>query len=137
MTIEYALEPDLAVEDFRAVLVASTLGTRRPVEDMERLVVMVRQADLIVTAREAGRLVGVSRAITDFSYCCYLSDLAVDEAYQRRGIGKRLIQETHTHAGPGTCLILTAAPTALDYYGKIGMEPVTNGWIIPRGRSLT
>jgi len=55
---------------------------------------MLQHADVVVTARVEGRLVGVSRAITDFSYCTYLSDLAVDEAFQRRGIGRELIRRT-------------------------------------------
>ena len=70
MPISYALEPDLSAEEFRTVLIASTLAQRRPVDDPARLDTMLRNADLIVTARDDGRLVGISRAITDFSYCC-------------------------------------------------------------------
>lgn len=60
MSIAYALEPELSAEEFRAVLIASTLGVRRPVDDLQRLDKMLRQADVIMTARDAGRLVGVS-----------------------------------------------------------------------------
>jgi ribosomal protein S18 acetylase RimI-like enzyme len=91
--ISYALEPDLSAQEFRTVLIASTLAQRRPVDDPARLDKMLRHADLIVTARDGERLVGISRAVTDFSYCCYLSDLAVDVAYQRQGIGKRLMRK--------------------------------------------
>ena len=87
---------------------------------------------MIVTARDAGSLVGISRAITDFSYCCYLSDLAVDVQYRQRGIGKRLIDETHLAAGLNTTLILVAAPAAEDYYPKIGMKHLSSCWAIPR-----
>ena len=99
MQAVYALEPDLPAEAFRGILVASTLGERRPVNDIQRLECMLRNADLIVTARLGDRLVGMARAITDFAYCCYLSDVAVDVAYQRRGIGQRLIEETRARAG--------------------------------------
>jgi hypothetical protein len=85
MPITYATEPGLTAEEFRAILVASTLAERRPADDLARLDRMLRAADIIVTARDGARLVGVARAITDFSYCCYLSDLAVDAAYQRQG----------------------------------------------------
>jgi GNAT superfamily N-acetyltransferase len=95
---------------------------------------MLRQADLIVTARDAGRLVGISRAITDFSYCCYLSDLAVDAAYQRRGIGKRLIAQTHQAAGELTTLILLAAPAAESYYPRIGMQQHPSCWKLSRAK---
>ena len=132
MAITYALEPDLPAEDFREVLIASTLGERRPVDDLPRLDRMLRQADLVVTARDAGRLVGISRAITDFAYCCYLSDLAVAEAWQRQGVGRRLIEETHQAAGPMTTLLLVAAPAAEGYYPKVGLHHVPSCWSIPR-----
>lgn len=134
MPIVYALEPDLAAEEFRSVLIASTLGERRPVGDLVRLDGMLRQADLIVTARDGDRLVGISRALTDFSYCCYLSDLAVDVAYQRQGIGKRLVIETHRSAGELTALVLVAAPAAERYYPRIGMRQRPSCWTLPRAR---
>jgi ribosomal protein S18 acetylase RimI-like enzyme len=113
MQIAYALEPDLSAQEFRDILVASTLAERRPVGDLERLERMLRHADIIVTARDGERLVGISRAITDFTYCCYLSDLAVDTAYRHQGIGKRLIAETRTRAGECATLTLVSAPAAL------------------------
>lgn len=134
MTIAYALEPELSAQEFRAILAASTLAARRPAEDLGRLDRMLRQADVIVTARDGKRLVGISRAITDFSYCCYLSDLAVDVAYQHQGIGKRLITETHAAAGELTTLILLAAPAAENYYPRIGMEQFPSCWTLRRKR---
>jgi predicted N-acetyltransferase YhbS len=132
MQIVYSIEPNLSVQAFREILVASTLAERRPTSDPERLERMLRHADLIVTARDGERLVGVSRAITDFAYCCYLSDLAVDVAYQHQGVGKRLIDETRARAGEGATLILISAPAAETYYPKIGMKQATSCWIIPR-----
>jgi len=85
-----------------------------------------------VTARLDGRLVGVSRAITDYSFCTYLSDLAVDQDFQRQGIGKELIRRTHEAAGLNTTLILLAAPKAVTYYGHVGMTKHDSCWIIPR-----
>ena len=134
MPILYALEPDLSAQEFQHILVASTLAARRPADELDRLEQMLRNADIVVTARDAGRLVGISRAITDFAYCCYLSDLAVDAAYQRRGIGKRLIDETRARAGEHVTLILAAAPAAETYYPKIGMQPLASCWTIPRSR---
>ncbi len=133
MPIIYASEPELAAEEFRDILISSTLGERRPVDDLDRLDQMLRQADIIATARDAGKLVGISRAITDFSYCCYLSDLAVDQAYQRQGIGKRLITQTRAIAGESTTLVLVSAPAAEAYYPKIGMDAAP-AWSISRTR---
>jgi len=132
MAIVYSVEPSLPVAEFRDVLIASSL--RRPVDDLERLEAMLRNSNLVITARAEGRLVGISRAITDFSYCCYLSDLAVDAAYQRQGIGKRLVEETRQRAGDLARLILVAAPAANSYYPKIGMISVPNCWMIDRAK---
>lgn len=117
------LEPDLAADEFRGVLVASGLNSRRPADDLDRLERMLRAAQIVVAARRDGLLVGVSRAITDFCYCCYLSDLAVDQRHQRKGLGRRLIAETHRAAGPETSLFLISAPGALTYYPHVGLRP--------------
>ena len=97
------------------VLVNSTLGERRPVNEPEKLHKMLEHGNLIVTARENDRLVGVSRSLTDFVFCTYLSDLAVDKAYQKQGIGKELIRQTKL-AAPDAKLILLAAPAATAMY---------------------
>lgn len=127
--IDYQLEPQLSAEEFIDVLVRSTLGERRPVDDRARIESMLKNADLIVTARSNGRLVGVSRAITDFAFCTYLSDLAVDESCQKQGIGRKLIERTHEAAGLMTRLILIAAPKARSYYPHIGMVPHDSCWM--------
>jgi predicted N-acetyltransferase YhbS len=134
VAIIYALEPGLSAQEFRTVLAACTLGGRRPIDDPKRLEQMLRNADVIVTARDGGRLVGVARAVTDFAFCCYLSDLAVEADYQHRGIGKRLIAETRAAAGVAASLFLFAAPGAEAYYPKVGMTPMHNGWVIRRER---
>ena len=132
MTISYTLEPNLSAAEFRAVLVASTLAERRPAGDLGRLDKMLRNADIILTARSENRLIGVARAITDFAYCCYLSDLAVSRDHQRQGVGKRLIAETRARAGEQATLILVAAPAAEAYYPRIGMQHMKSCWAIPR-----
>lgn len=128
----YRIEPGLGAEEFIDVLVRSTLAERRPVADIDAIRGMLRHADVIATARVDGRLVGVSRAITDFHYCTYLSDLAVDEAHQGRGIGRELIRRTHEAAGTRTTLILVAAPGARTYYPHVGLTPHDSCWVIPR-----
>ncbi len=132
MDITYQLEPNVSVEEFLDVLDRSTLAARRPVEEHDTIKGMLRHASVIVTARAEGKLVGISRAITDFSYCTYLSDLAVAVDFQRRGIGRELIRRTHEAAGLHTALILLAAPQAESYYPQIGMQPHHSCWTIAR-----
>ena len=130
MTVTYQLEPDLSPDEFIDVLVRSTLAERLPVHDLNTIRAMLKNADVILTARFDGVLVGVSRAITDFAFCTYLSDLAVDEKYQRQGIGRELIRRTHEAAGLHTTLILLAAPKAQTYYPHVGMARHESCWII-------
>lgn len=118
--IQYQIENDLSAEEFKNLLIKSTLGERRPIDDFERVQSMVENANLILTARFNGQLVGVARSITDFVYCTYLSDLAVDENFQKQGIGKELIRLTKLETSNAT-IILLAAPKAIDYYGHVGM----------------
>ncbi len=130
--VAYAIESDLGPDEFVDVLARSTLAERRPIDEPETIECMLKNAGVLVTARINGHLVGVSRAITDFSYCTYLSDLAVDRAYQRQGIGRELIRRTHEAAGLTTTLILLAAPLARTYYPHVGMTGHDSCWIIPR-----
>lgn len=130
--IRYQLEPNLQVDEFIDCLVRSTLAERRPVDDRSAMQRMLQHADLICTARHDALLVGVARSLTDFAYCTYLSDLAVDQAYQRQGIGRQLIRLTHESAGLNTNLILLAAPKAATYYPHIGMTRHESCWITPR-----
>ena len=134
MDVTYQLEHDLGVDEgeFLDLLARSGLAERRPVDEPETIRGMLRHADILVTARVGGRLVGIARSITDSSYCTYLSDLAVDEAFQRRGIGRELVRRTHEAAGLHTTLILLAAPKAREYYPHIGMTRHESCWIIPR-----
>lgn len=118
--ISYQIEKFVTVDEFRGVLINSTLGDRRPVDNLDSLSKMIEHGNLIVTARESGKLVGIARSLTDFDYCTYLSDLAVDESFQKMGIGKELIKRTKL-ATPKAKLILLSAPKAVDYYPNIGM----------------
>jgi GNAT superfamily N-acetyltransferase len=120
----YSVETTVSVDEFGALLQASGLAARRPVDDPERLAAMLRNANLVVTARLDGVLVGIARSVTDFAFCCYLSDLAVSRAAQGKGIGRELIAATRRHVGPTVNLILSSVPEAVAFYRSIGMTPL-------------
>ena len=132
--IQYFDNRPITTEEFIDVLTRSTLSERRPVSEPKRVARMLEHANVLVTAWSGDLLVGVSRALTDFSFCCYLSDLAVDEAFQHKGIGKELIRRTHIASGEETTLILLAAPKAIEYYPKIGMMKYEHCFKIDRTR---
>jgi N-acetylglutamate synthase-like GNAT family acetyltransferase len=128
--IEYRHNFPLEPVDVAAVFDAS--GIRRPSKDLARIERMFANADLILSAWHEGKLIGVCRALTDFSYCCYLSDLAVANAYQKHGIGRELIARVQASIGDEVALILLSAPEAMEYYPKVGFEKIENGFIVKR-----
>lgn len=131
-TIDYRINAGL---DARAVAeVFQSSGIRRPVEDLTRIRRMLEHANLSVSAWDAERLIGLARALTDFSYCCYLSDIAVHKDYQRQGIGKNLVQRLREQLSDEVMVILVAAPEVMDYYKHLYFERNERVWYVPRKR---
>ncbi len=131
MSIVYKYNEPVTTEALIEVFKKS--GINRPVDDKGRIQSMLAQGDILISAWDGDQLVGVARSLTDYCYCCYLSDLAVDQAYQKSGIGKQLIGKTREALSDDVSLILLSAPTAMDYYPKVGFNKIENGFIIPRG----
>jgi predicted N-acetyltransferase YhbS len=125
------LDLDAVIELYRA----STLGERRPVDDRERMRVMLANANLVITAWDGEQLVGIARSMSDFSYATYLSDLAVRASHQKQGIGRELIRRTQAQGGKAS-VILLSAPKAVEYYPRIGMKPHPSAWWLKADESL-
>jgi predicted N-acetyltransferase YhbS len=128
--IQYRTGNDIDLDALIELYKASTLGERRPIDDRERMASMLRHANLVVTAWDGDQLVGVSRALSDFSFVTYLSDLAVRQSHQRRGIGKELIRRTQALAGKHAKLLLLAAPAAEPYYPHVGFTHHPQAWML-------
>ena len=136
MTIQYHADRRLTPDEFIDVFNRSTLGERRPVGDRACIEAMLEHANLLCTAWDGPKLVGVARSVTDFAYCCYLSDLAIDAAYQRKGLGRELIALTQSRLGPKARLILLAAPKAVEYYPRLGLQAHPSAWVIEATKPL-
>jgi hypothetical protein len=134
--ITYRTGNDIELSAMIEVYEGSTLGERRPVGDRARMASMLANANLIITAWDGDLLVGISRALSDFSFATYLSDLAVRASHQRSGIGKELIRRTQQASGPDAKIILLAAPAAADYYAHIGFEHQPRAWMLNAGQSV-
>lgn len=137
MKIQYDYSRKISEADFVDLLNRSTLGERRPVDDPKCIKAMLDHANLLCTAWDASKLIGVARSVTDFEFCCYLSDLAVDEAYQRQGVGRELIRLTRSRLGSKAKIILLAAPKAEAYYPRLGFDPHRSAWILSATKTLT
>lgn len=123
MTIAWNIENDLPPDQFIDLMLRSGLAARRPVDQPDRIATMLEHANLVVTARDPDRLlIGVSRCLTDFSYACYCSDLAVDRKWQGQGVGRELVRRSREAAGDGATFLLLSAPGVEDYYLKTGFE---------------
>lgn len=130
--ITYSNNKEEAAKDVAQVFERS--GIKRPYEDHERIQRMIDHANVLITAWDEGKMVGVARAITDYSYCCYLSDLAVDIAYQKHGIGKELVERVQLEVGEECSVVLLSSLGAVDFYPRIGFEKSERAFVIARGR---
>lgn len=136
MSIHYKINEPITTEQFVGLLRASTLGERRPIDDLACMEGMIRNSNLLVTAWDGDVLVGVARSLTDFHYACYLSDIAVHSACQRQGIGRQLQILTQEQLGPRCKLILLAAPAAHSYYPKLGYTHNPRCWVLDRDEQI-
>jgi GNAT superfamily N-acetyltransferase len=130
MKIQYKINAPLKTSDI--INVFKNSGINRPIDNPERIRLMFENSNLIISAWNGIELIGIARSLTDYNYCCYLSDLAVDKDYQKSGIGKALIELTLQTIGEQTMLLLLSAAPAMEYYPKVGFEKVENGFIIKR-----
>ncbi|WP_336120766.1 GNAT family N-acetyltransferase [Paenibacillus polysaccharolyticus] len=130
MVLEFKVNEEVKPEQMAEVFKLS--GIKRPYEDLERMKKMIDQADIIISCWEGDRIVGLARAITDYSYCCYLSDLAVIKDFQRKNIGKDLVQHLQKVLGDGVSIVLLSSEQALSFYPQIGFELVNNGFRMSR-----
>jgi predicted GNAT superfamily acetyltransferase len=136
MSIEYKINAPVSTEQFIEVLRESTLGERRPIDDRACIEGMLKNSNLMVTAWDGERLIGIARSMTDFHYACYLSDLAVERKYQKSGVGKKLQILTQEQLGPKCKLILIAAPAANTYYEHIGFTNNQRCWVLEREQTI-
>lgn len=127
ITIVHDRRPDL--DAIRALYAAAPL--RRPIGDPGRIRKMFEHANVVISAWEGDRLVGLLRGWTDFAFDGYVCDLAIHPGYQKQGLGKRLLDEAAA-LGPDIHWILLASPIAKAYYGHLGWTQLPNAWDLPR-----
>jgi len=126
LTLNQPVRPDQLSDLYRRA------GLARPVDDQARLARMLEHANLLVTAWEGERLIGAARCFCDYGWVCYLSDLAVDASLQHQGLGRALVAAVQAEIGSECQLVLLSAPTAMDYYPRLGFQQAGHAFYIPR-----
>ena len=120
------LSERLAPEEYIDFLKRTDLGSQYPKERFEtRILRLLQNASISLAARNGeGRLVGALLGLTDFAYWLYVTDLGVDRAYLRKGIGRRLMQAALELAGGerDIAVYLVANEGAVPFYEKLGMR---------------
>ncbi|MFD2146254.1 GNAT family N-acetyltransferase [Mucilaginibacter antarcticus] len=99
------------VEDI--IKLYNAAGLARPTHDPERMLKMYQNSNLVYTAWNGEHLAGACRCITDWVWCCYLSDLVVDPEFKKCGIGKSLIRYTKEKLGEQSMILLLSVPDAM------------------------
>jgi len=117
----FKVENGISLQEFQFILEDSGLSARRPMEDPLLLERMIKGANLLITARLEGQLVGILRGLSDFCYRSFIADLAVARSFQRKGIGRQLIQVARNQA-PEARLFLFSAEDAAPFYEKLGFH---------------
>ncbi|OLS20001.1 MAG: hypothetical protein HeimC3_42120 [Candidatus Heimdallarchaeota archaeon LC_3] len=128
--ITYSADKNISAKELAYIF--DEAGLERPTNDLSRMKSMIEHADVIVIARKDKKIIGVARALTDFRYCCYLSDLAVIKSYQKQGVGKKIVEKLQSFLGEEVSLLLISVPEAVDYYPKIGFDQIDRAFWIQR-----
>jgi len=130
VNLTYSVNQKITALEFIDILTRSRLGERRPIDNQKCIQGMLDHADILILALDNDKIVGVARAVSDFNYVCYLSDLAVDVAYQKMGIGQKLIEKVQEQLEEGCKIILLSAPDAVEYYPKVGFTQHPSAWVL-------
>lgn len=116
----------LTAAEYVEFLTRTDLGSQYPKERFrQRIAKLVKNASISLIARNDERkIVGVCFAITDFAYWMFITDLGVDRDYERRGIGRRLMDKALEVAGGEKDIIVYTLPNenAVGFYEKFGMS---------------
>lgn len=130
--MEITYRSDLTPATEQVIALYNKAALPRPTDDFERIKKMFENSDLIITAWDEDKLVGVCRTITDWVWSSYLADLAVDPDYKQSGIGKKMIDITREKVTEQSMILLLSVPTAMEYYPKVGFSKEDRAFTILR-----
>ena len=126
--VAYSVQDEVGTIEAKALWVSSGYNQYDPNFDWSEFPDLLKNSDIVVTARRDDRLVGMARAVTDFALYCKLIDLMVDAEYTRRGIGRELARRTRDAAGEKAWLVALSNRSAAEFYKRAGFMKVDDEW---------
>ncbi len=117
---------DFSAEDF---LVLAQRVWPRDYSSTEVAAALARTIN--IGAWDGARLVGSVRVLTDGYFFATISELFVDPSYQRRGIGRHLMELALDRAPRGK-MAFGAQPQSVGFFERIGCERKLTGFVAAR-----
>lgn len=86
MQIDYREDANISVEYAIDLYKQLTRGERRSVDRPNVFEGMLKHANLVISAWDSQRLIGIVRSLSDFTYVTDLADPAIDAEYQKSAV---------------------------------------------------
>ena len=126
--IVYAIQGELQNHEAKSLWISSGFLQYNPDFNWDEFPNLLKHSDIVVTARHDGRLIGMTRAVTDVSVYCGLIDIMVDNDYKQQGIGRELAWRTREAAGEKAWLVAMSNDAVAGFYKQSGFVRVDDGW---------
>lgn len=121
---------NISADDYIEFLTRTDLGSQYPKERFkERINKLVNNVQISLLAKNVdGIIVGTCFGLTDFAYWLLVTDLGIDRAYIKNGIGSEMIKISRTEAGGDKDIIvfINANEEAIPFYEKNGYSKSEN-----------
>ena len=108
-----------SAQELKNLFAQTTWASKRENEDIRKL---LQNLTVFVTIRENSRLIGFGRAIFDGVYRALLDDIIVDSAYQKRGLGKLIVETLLEQLNGIDSVFLNTSDDLVEFYKKFGFQ---------------
>ncbi len=97
-------------------------------DNFPRMSVKVKKELVAFETWDEIQVVGFVRAITDFSSCCYIAELAIDTNYRQHGIDRQLMRMVAEELPPECDILFLSTESNHTGYLKLGFSQSPRAW---------
>ncbi|MBT8307501.1 MAG: GNAT family N-acetyltransferase [Maribacter sp.] len=108
-------------KELKKLFSQTTWASKRKNQDIRK---MLENLNVFVTIRKNSALIGFGRAITDGIYRALIDDIIVDNSYQKRGLGKVIVENLLKQLVGIDEIFLNTKPDLEEFYKKFGFAKV-------------